>query len=90
MVATSSGLADALVQVAESFLAGKVAGAEDAEVYQVVIHAGTDVITAPAGAGPGPAPAGDAAAGVSAETPGPAPAPGDPADPASLSSCLCK
>jgi hypothetical protein len=48
-VATSSDLADALVVVAEAFLAGKVAGADDAEVYQVVIHAGTDVITTPAG-----------------------------------------
>ncbi len=65
VVAISPDLADALVQVAEAFLAGKVAGAEDAEVYQVVIHAGTDVITTPAGpAGPGPAPAGDAAPGV--------------------------
>jgi hypothetical protein len=86
---TSSGLADALVVVAEAFLAGKVAGADDAEVYQVVVHVGTGAIT-PAG----PAdPAG--AAGVSAETPPPAPpappalpapparaVPDDPADPA--------
>ena len=56
-VRTSSDLADGLVAVAESFLAGKVAGADDAEVYQVVVHAGTDVL-----AGPRPA-------GVSAETP---------------------
>ena len=61
--------------MAESFLAGKVAGADDAEVYQVVVHAGTGVLTGP------PVPA--AAPGVSAETP-PAPVrvPGDPADPA--------
>src|SRR5690349_15386727 len=39
-VRTSSDLADGLVAVAESFLAGKVAGAEDAEMYQVVVHAG--------------------------------------------------
>ena len=70
-VRTSSDLADGLVAVAESFLAGKVAGADDAEVYQVVVHAGTDVLTQPA------APPGEAA-GVSAETP----ARGDPADPA--------
>ncbi|HEY1320939.1 MAG TPA: HNH endonuclease signature motif containing protein, partial [Streptosporangiaceae bacterium] len=70
---TSSDLADGLVAVAESFLAGKVAGADDAEVYQVVVHAGTGVLTRP----PSP-PA--APAGVSAETPGPVP--GDPADPA--------
>jgi hypothetical protein len=58
--------------VAESFLAGKVAGADDAEVYQVVVHAGTGVLAEP------PAPA-----GVSAETPpAPPPVPADPADPA--------
>ncbi len=48
MVRTSSDLADGLVAVAESFLAGKVAGADDAEVYQVVMHAGTDVLAGPA------------------------------------------
>ena len=44
-VRTSSELADGLVAVAESFLAAKVAGADDPEVYQVVVHAGTDVLT---------------------------------------------
>ena len=74
-VRTSSDLADGLVAVAESFLAGKVAGADDAEIYQVVVHAGTDVLAGPAA--PGTAP------GVSAETPAaPARVPGDPADPA--------
>ena len=48
VVRTSSDLADGLVAVAESFLAGKVAGADDAEIYQVVVHAGTDVLTEPA------------------------------------------
>ncbi len=69
MAATSSDLADALLVVAESFLAGKVAGADDAEIYQVVLHVGTDVTAEP---------------DVSAETPGPADraGPGDPADPA--------
>ena len=62
-VRTSSDLADGLVAVAESFLAGKVAGADDAEVYQVVVHAGTDVLAGPAGPGRNAAP------GVSAETP---------------------
>ena len=48
-----------------------MAGADDAEVYQVVVHAGTDVL------------AGPAAPGVSAGTsPAPARVPGDPADPA--------
>src|SRR6185437_14484639 len=76
-VRTSSDLADGLVAVAESFLAGKVAGADDAEVYQVVVHAGAGVLTGP------PAPA--ACPGVSAETPAappPARVPGDPGDPA--------
>jgi len=93
----SSSLADALVQVAEAFLAGKVADADDAEVYQVIVHAGAGVL-APARAGaPDPDPASPAAdpaagrpAGVSAETPPPVPGipalappvPGDPADPA--------
>ena len=76
-VRTSSDLADGLVAVAESFLAGKVAGADDAEVYQVVMHVGTDALAE----GPALAPA--AQAGVSAETPAaPARVPGDPADPA--------
>jgi hypothetical protein len=72
VVRTSSDLADGLVAVAESFLAGKVAGADDAEVYQVVVHAGTDVLAA---TGTDPS--------VSAGTPAaPARVPGDPADPA--------
>jgi len=76
VLATSSSLADALVVVAEAFLAGKVAGADDAEVYQVIVHAGTGALAAPAD------PAADPA-GVSAETPVPAPrVPGHPADPA--------
>jgi Domain of unknown function (DUF222) len=72
-VQTSSSLADALVAVAESFLAGRVAGADDPEVYQVMVHVGADALAE--GAAPGPA----AQAGVSAETP--PSAPGDPADP---------
>ncbi len=82
-VRTSSDLADGLVAVAEAFLAGKVATAEDPEVYQVIVHVGTGALAAPAGAAPAPAPDGAAPAGVSAETPLPAAArPGDPADPA--------
>jgi len=82
---TSSDLADALLVVAEAFLAGKVAGADDAEVYRVIVHAGTDVLAAAVPpVQPAPTPAGGDA-GVSAETPGPAQAgrvPGHPADPA--------
>jgi hypothetical protein len=71
---TSSGLADALVEVAEAFLAGQAAAAQDPEVYQVIVHAGTDVLAqAPAGQD----------GNVSAETPAaPEPVPGHPADPA--------
>jgi len=52
VVATSSSLADALLVVAEAFLAGKEAGADDPEVYQVVVHVGADALTdAPSGPG---------------------------------------
>jgi len=81
---TSSSLADALLVIAEAFLAEKVASADDPEVYQVIVHVGTDAM--PGG------PAADAG-DVSAETPADAPAPparsassawppGHPADPA--------
>jgi hypothetical protein len=91
VVATSSSLADGLVEIAGAFLAGKVAGADDPEVYQVIVHAGTDTLAA-APSSPAAVPAGAATdpARVSAETPTPAPAlpvpaprvPGHPADPA--------
>ena len=42
---TSSGLADALLVIAEAFLGGKAAAADDPEVYQVIVHVGTDAIT---------------------------------------------
>jgi hypothetical protein len=72
---TSSSLVDALLVIAEAFLAEKVAVAQDPEVYQVIVHVGIDAIT-PDGPTAG---AGD----VSAETPGPSPQPpGHPADPA--------
>jgi Domain of unknown function (DUF222)/HNH endonuclease len=74
---TSSSLADALLIIAETFLAGKVAAADDPDVYQVIVHVGTDAIT-PASPAGGPA-------DVSAETRGAVPGdpgnPGDPADP---------
>ena len=68
-VRTSSDLADGLVAVAESFLAGKVAGADDAEVYQVVVHAGAGVLTGP------PAPAAADAWRFRGNAPGPGPGP---------------
>ena len=76
---TSSSLADALLIIAEAFLAGKVAAADDPDVYQVIVHVGTEAITP---ASPASGPAGEAA-DVSAETS--AAVPGDlayPADPA--------
>ena len=82
--ATSSSLADGLVAIAEAFLAGEVAGADDPEVYQVIVHVGTGALAAPDGAAPTPA-------GVSAETPAPAARPGDaagrPGDPADPARC---
>jgi len=72
---TSSSLADALLAIAEAFLAEKAAVADDPDLYQVIVHVGSEVIT-PGG------PAADPP-GVSAETPAAAPpVPGDPADPA--------
>jgi hypothetical protein len=79
---TSSSLADALLIIAETFLAGKIAAADDPDVYQVIVHVGTDAITPASAVG---SPAGDPA-GVSAETlaaiPGDSANPADPADPA--------
>jgi hypothetical protein len=82
-VPTSTSLADALLVIAEAFLAGKVAGADDPEVYQVIVHVGTGALAQddPDG-GTGGQPGGTPA-DVSAETPAPSrPVPGDPADPA--------
>jgi 5-methylcytosine-specific restriction endonuclease McrA len=74
-IATSSGLADALLVIAEAFLAEKIAASDNPDVYQVIVHVGTDAIATPD-------PAADPA-GVSAETPAAVPpVPGDPADPA--------
>ncbi len=72
---TSSSLADALLIIAEAFLAEKAAAADDPDLYQVIVHVGTDTVAPDAP----PAQAGD----VSAETRGSSPGvPGDPADPA--------
>ena len=77
---TSTSLADALLVIAEAFLAGKVAAADDPEVYQVIVHVGTDAIPGGSAASGPSAGAGD----VSAETLPDAPAgpPGHPARPA--------
>jgi hypothetical protein len=72
---TSSSLADALLVIAEAFLAEKVAAADDPEVYQVIVHVGTDAIT--------PASPPEEVGDVSAETSSSSPqAPDHPADPA--------
>ena len=77
---TSASLADALLVIAETFLAGKVAGADDPEVYQVVVHVGTAAISPASPPAAGPA---AGSGGVSAETLGASPQPpGHPADPA--------
>jgi 5-methylcytosine-specific restriction endonuclease McrA len=79
---TSHNLADALVVIAEAFLAGKIAAADNPDVYQVIVHVGTGVRT------PGdPADGADGQQGgkppdVSAETRRADGAPGHPADPA--------
>jgi hypothetical protein len=78
---SSSSLADALLVIAEAFLAGKVAAAGDPEVYQVIVHVGTGAIT-PGSTADGTA--GDPA-DVSAETP--TAVPGDLADPADPARC---
>ena len=79
---TSTGLADALLVIAEAFLADKITTADNPEVYQVIVHVGTDALTpAPAGDDPdGDDPAGDDPDGVPAGTPTAA-RPDHPADP---------
>jgi hypothetical protein len=86
-VQTSSSLADALLVIAEAFLAGKVAAADNPDVYQVIVHVGTGALAAAGPAAADPAggtggPPGGTPAGVSAETPAPGRRPGHPADPA--------
>jgi 5-methylcytosine-specific restriction endonuclease McrA len=57
-VVTPANLADALVEVASTFLADKIEHASNADIYHVVLHVGTDALS------------GSEPAGVSAETPG--------------------
>jgi len=76
---TSASLADALLVMAEAFLAGKIAAADNPEVYQVIVHVGTDALADGDAAGEtGSHQAGD----VSAETLAASRTPGHPADPA--------
>jgi hypothetical protein len=65
-------LADALVEVASAYLGGTIAAAADPDIYQVIVHVGTDALTAAS------------TGGVSAETQAAAAGErvaGDPADP---------
>ena len=39
-------MADALVEICAAYLRGKIVSADNADVYQVIIHAGTEAITA--------------------------------------------
>jgi hypothetical protein len=71
---TSSSLADALLVMAEAFLAEKAAVADDPEAYHVIVHVGTDAIASDRPA----ADAGD----VSATPSSPPRPPGHRADPA--------
>lgn len=68
--AVRTSLADALVDISGGFLAGKIETASNPDIYQVIVHVGTDVLTDPAD--------------VSAETPaspGPEDRVGHPANP---------
>lgn len=85
-----ASLADALVEVAGSYLSGKIAAAANRDIYQVIVHVGPEVLNTPdtphrlpvTAAVPShqPADRGATRAGVSAETqarcPGPAATPG--------------
>jgi hypothetical protein len=43
---STDGLADALVEVASDYLRGKIAAASNPDIYQVIVHVGTDALTA--------------------------------------------
>jgi hypothetical protein len=49
---TSTSLADALVEIAGAFIAGKTRDAQNPDIYQVIIHATPDVLTPAPGPGP--------------------------------------
>ncbi|HUB37478.1 MAG TPA: DUF222 domain-containing protein [Streptosporangiaceae bacterium] len=53
---TPAGLADALVDLAGAFLAGKIAGASNPDIYQVIVRVGAEALTPEAAleAEPGP------------------------------------
>ena len=76
---TSTSLADALVAISEAFLAEKVATADDPDVYQVIVHVGTDAVVPPAPSttpSPPPDPGADARPPATQPATPPAGAPG--------------
>jgi 5-methylcytosine-specific restriction endonuclease McrA len=82
VTATSSSLADALLVIAEAFLASKAAAADNPDVYQVIVHVGTDAVPAGDPADGADSQRAGTPAGVSAETRRAAPpVPGRPANP---------
>jgi HNH endonuclease len=83
---TSSSLADALLVIAEAFLAGKIAEVDDLEVYQVIVHVSTEAITpaAPVDVSAETPTAGPLTAGPPTARP---PVPADPANPARPDRC---
>ena len=52
---TSTSLADALVEIAESYVAGKTRDAQNPDIYQVIVHATPDALVPGAPAAPLPA-----------------------------------
>jgi 5-methylcytosine-specific restriction endonuclease McrA len=65
-----ASLADALVEVAGAYLAGKITTAGNPDIYQVIVHAGPEALTT----GPDASDPATAHPGVPAETSQPAPA----------------
>ena len=63
-----ASLADALVQVAGTYLGGKIAAAGNPDIYQVIVHVGPEALTS----GPGRDDPAAGQRGASAETPEPA------------------
>lgn len=45
----TASLADALTSIAGAFLAGKITAADNADIYQVIVHVGPEALTAAAG-----------------------------------------
>jgi hypothetical protein len=67
---TSTSLADALVEIAEAYIAGKTRDTQNPDVYQVIVHATPDALAAtPTPAAPTPAAASATAGSATAGSP---------------------